>query len=120
VFTSAARFTFQRETDVFASVIPEPGVKVVLIDCRVKKGIQATIDERLNRGVCLCGCGRRAWMRGLGMACYYRFRAASLGLAPSDRPGFEGKLIRAGLLLASRQGRRKAPNPFREIADGTT
>ena len=74
--------------------------EIFIVDARPTPRAKKHIDDCVEKGVCLCGCGRKARRRGLADPCYYAFMRELNAMNAKDAAKYEGSLIRRGLVLA--------------------
>lgn len=93
------------------------GFTVMIVEAKPKPSVKEHVEACVENCTCLI-CGEPAEKRGLCLPHYGQFRVALAGVAPSERYGFQQKLIRQGKLLPSRQGQQlDKKNVFREEAE---
>lgn len=74
--------------------------EIFVVDAQPTPRARKHIDECVTKGVCLCGCGRKARRRGLADPCYYAFNREMNSMNKKDAAKYEGTCIRRGLVLA--------------------
>ncbi len=74
--------------------------EIFVVESRPTPKAKKHIDECVGKGVCLCGCGRKANRRGLANPCYYIFNREISQMTAKEAASYEAALIRRGLVLA--------------------
>lgn len=74
--------------------------EIFVVDTKPTPRAKKHVDECVDKGVCLCGCGRKATRRGLSDRCYYAFMREIGSMNAKDAAKYEATLIRRGLVLA--------------------
>lgn len=82
---------------------------VYFMEAGRSRKVEAEVKERVQSGVCVCGCGRDVGKHkklGLCRTCYYRYREVLRGLTKRQAAEYNSKLIREGVLLQPQEIRK--------------
>jgi hypothetical protein len=78
-----------------------PDTEVIVLDTKLTPKAKKHVQECVEKGVCLCGCGKPILKRGLAANCYYAWRRVKAGMKKAEAAHFDAGLIRRGLLLSA-------------------
>jgi hypothetical protein len=76
--------------------------KIVVMDAKPGRKAAKWVLKCVTANVCLCGCGKQQFKRGLSQNCYYAWRSTRERLGEAEKQAaYDARLIRGGRLLVA-------------------